>query len=123
MDLNHSLVLENINSPILVGTPIKDDTGRIVDFDIIYTNEELKKAVGFVIKGQTRWSDFEADITSDVPWFKMAIDAIAGRFYPEARYFSPSTQSWYKIDMRWLPDEKYVIVCFSNVTSEHVYYH
>ncbi len=122
MDLNHSLVLENINSPILVGTPIKDDTGRIVDFDIIYTNEELKKAVGFVIKGQTRWSDFEADITSDVPWFKMAIDAIAGRFYPEARYFSPSTQSWYKIDMRWLPDEKYVIVCFSNVTSEHVYY-
>ena len=122
MDFNHSLVLDNITSPILVGTPIKDETGRIVDFDIIYTNEELRKAVGFIIKGQTLWSDFEADVTSDVPWFKMALDAIAGRFYPEARYFSPSTQAWYQIDMKWLPDEKYVVVCFSNVTSEHKYY-
>ena len=122
MDINHSLVLDNINSPILVGIPIKDETGRIVDFDIAYTNEELKKAVGFVIKDKPRWSDFEADITSDVPWFKMAIDAIAGRFYPDAVYYSPSTQSWYKIDMRWLPEEKYVIVCFSNITSERVYY-
>ena len=122
MDINHSLVLDNINSPILVGIPIKDETGRIVDFDIAYTNEELKKAVGFVIKDKPRWSDFEADITSDVPWFKMAIDAIAGRFYPDTVYYSPSTQSWYKIDMRWLPEEKYVIVCFSNITSERVYY-
>ena len=122
MDFNHSLVLDNITSPILVGTPIKDETGRIVDFDIIYTNEELRKAVGFIIKGQTLWSDFEADVTSDVPWFKMALDAIAGRFYPEARYFSPSTQAWYQIDMKWLPDERYVVVCFSNVTSEHRYY-
>jgi len=122
MDIKHSLVLENINSPILVGIPIKDETGRIVDFDIAYTNEELKKAVGFIIKDRSKWSDFEADITSDVPWFKMAIDAIAGRFYPDARYFSPSTQAWYKIDMRWLPEEKYVIVCFSNVTSERLYY-
>ncbi len=122
MDFNHSLVLDNITSPILVGTPIKDETGRIVDFDIIYTNEELKKAVGFVLKGQTLWSDFESDITSDVPWFKMALDAIAGRFYPDARYFSPSTQSWYQVDMKWLPDERYVVVCFSNVTSEHKYY-
>ena len=122
MDFNHSLVLDNITSPILVGTPIKDETGRIVDFDIIYTNEELRKAVGFIIKGQTLWSDFEADVTSDVPWFKMALDAIAGRFYPEARYFSPSTQAWYQIDMKWLPDERYVVVCFSNVTSEHKYY-
>ena len=122
MDIKHSLVLDNINSPILVAIPIKDETGRIVDFDIAYTNEELKKAVGFVIKDKPRWSDFEADITSDVPWFKMAIDAIAGRFYPDAVYYSPSTQSWYKIDMRWLPEEKYVIVCFSNITSERVYY-
>jgi len=122
MDIKHSLILENINSPTLVAMPIKDESGRIIDFDIVYTNEELKKAVGFVIKDKTKWSYFEADITSDVPWFKMAIDAIAGRFYPEARYYSPSTKAWYKIDMRWLPDEQYVIVCFSNVTSEHIYY-
>ena len=122
MDINHSLILNNINSPTLVATPVKNKSGQIINFEIIYTNEEIKKAVGFVIKGQHYWSDFEADITSDVPWFKMAMDAIAGRFYPEARYFSPSTKAWYKIDMKWLPDEKYVIVCFSNVTSEHQYY-
>jgi len=122
MKLNYSIILDNITSPILVAQPVKDDTGRITDFDIIYTNEELKKAVGFVVKTHPKWSDFEEDITSDVPWFKMALDAIAGRFYPETRYFSPATQLWYKIDMKYIPEEKYVIVLFSNITSERQYF-
>ena len=77
MDLDLSLVLENITSPVIVATPVKDEAGRIVDFDILYTNEAVKCAVGFIIKQYKRWSDFEASITSDVPWYKMALDAIA----------------------------------------------
>ena len=122
MNLNLSSILENIATPILVGIPVKDETGRIVDFDIAYTNEELKKAAGFVIQNKTKWSDFSANITSDIPWFKMAIDAIAGRFYDDVKYFSPSTQAWYKIEMKYLHDEKYVIVTFINITSEREYY-
>lgn len=122
MKLNYSLILDNIASPVLVGSPIKDKNDKIVDFDIVYTNDELKKAVGYIIKDQTHWSDFAADITSDVSWFDMALDAIAGKFYPEARYFSPATKLWYKIDMKYVPEEKYVIVLFSNVTSERQYF-
>ena len=122
MNVNLSSILDNIAAPVIAATPIKDKDGRIVDFDIIYTNEEVQKAVGFVIQNKPKWSDFSMNITSDVPWFKMAMDAIAGRFYTDVKYFSPSTQAWYKIEMKYLPSEKYIIITFINITSEREYY-
>ena len=122
MSINLSSILDNIAAPVIAATPIKDKDGKITDFDIIYTNEEVKKAVGFVIQNKPKWSDFSMNITSDVPWFKMALDAIAGRFYPDVKYFSPSTQAWYKIEMKYLPEDKYIIITFINITSEREYY-
>ena len=122
MNVNLSSILDNIAAPVIAATPIKDSTGKIVDFDIIYTNEEVKKASGYVIQNKPKWSDFSMNITSDIPWFKMALDAIAGRFYDDVRYFSPSTQAWYKIEMKYLPSEKYIIITFINITSEREYY-
>ena len=122
MSLNFLSILDNISAPIVVATPIKDQSGKIIDFDIIYTNEELKQAAGFVIQNKPKWSDFSMNITSDIPWFKMALDAIAGRFYDDVKYFSPSTQAWYKIEMKYLPEDKYIIITFINITSEREYY-
>ncbi len=122
MSLNLLSILDNISAPIVVATPIKDLSGKIIDFDIIYTNEELKQAAGFVIQNKPKWSDFSMNITSDIPWFKMALDAIAGRFYDDVKYLSPSTQAWYKIEMKYLPEEKYIIITFINITSEREYY-
>lgn len=122
MDLNFKIILDNIPSPVIVATPVKDDSGKVTDFEISYVNEEVKKAVGYIIKDCKKWSDFENEITSDVPWFKMALDAIAGREYLEARYFSPSTKNWYKIDMKYLTEQKNVIVFFTDITSERQYY-
>lgn len=122
MDINSLAILENIASPVLVGQPVKDETGRIYDFSIIYTNEELKKAAGFIIQNATKWSDFETNVTSEIPWFKMALDAVAGRFHEDATYYSPSTQNWYRIEISYIPEEHYVVVTFINVTSERQYY-
>lgn len=122
MDIDFKIILDNIPSPVIVATPVKDDSGKVTDFEISYVNEEVKKAVGYIIKDCKKWSDFENEITSDVPWFKMALDAIAGREYPEARYFSPSTKNWYKIDMKYLAEQKNVIVFFTDITSERQYY-
>lgn len=122
MEINFSQIINYIASPILVGKPVKDETGRIYDFEIIYTNEELKKAAGFVLHDAVKWSDFEENITSDIPWFKMALDAIAGRFHQDATYFSPSMQAWYRISISYIPEEHYVVVTFMNVTSERQYY-
>ena len=122
MDIDFKIILDNIPSPVIVATPEKDDSGKVIDFEISYVNEEVKKAVGYIIKGCRKWSDFENEITSDVPWFKMALDAIADREYPEARYFSPSTKKWYKIDMKYLAEQKNVIVFFTDITSERQYY-
>lgn len=122
MSVNLASILNNIAAPIVAASPIKDDTGKIIDFEILYTNEELKKAASYVIQNKPKWSDFEENITSDIPWFKMALDAMAGRFYDDVKYFSPSTQAWYKIEMKWLPEEKYIIITFINITSEREYY-
>lgn len=122
MDIDFKIILDNIPSPVIVATPEKDDSGKVIDFEISYVNEEVKKAVGYIIKNCRKWSDFENEITSDVPWFKMALDAMAERDYPEARYFSPSTKKWYKIDMKYLADQKNVIVFFTDITSERQYY-
>lgn len=122
MDIDSKIILDNIPSPVIVATPEKDDSGKVIDFEISYVNEEVKKAVGYIIKDCRKWSDFENEITSDVPWLKMALDAMADREYPEARYFSPSTKKWYKIDMKYLADQKNVIVFFTDITSERQYY-
>ena len=122
MDIDFKIILDNIPSPVIVATPEKDDSGKVIDFEISYVNEEVKKAVGYIIKDCRKWSDFENEITSDVPWFKMALDAMAERDYPEARYFSPSTKKWYKIDMKYLAEQKNVIVFFTDITSERQYY-
>lgn len=122
MNINYSIVLDNITAPILVLKPVKDVSERITDFDIIYKNEEAKKAVGYIIKDSTKWSEFGSELSAEVSWFKMALDAIAGRFYPESKFFSPATEFWYKVDMKYLPEEKYVIILFSNITSERHYY-
>lgn len=122
MDIDFKIILDNIPSPVIVATPEKDDSGKVIDFEISYVNEEVKKAVGYIIKDCRKWSKFENEITSDVPWFKMALDAMADREYPEARYFSPSTKKWYKIDMKYLADKKNVIVFFTDITSERQYY-
>ena len=122
MSVNLLSVLDNIAAPVVVATPIKDTSGKITDFDIIYTNEELKKAASHVLQNKPKWSDFSMNITSDIPWFKMALDAIAGRFYDDVKYFSPSTQAWYKIEMKYLPEDKYIIITFINITSEREYY-
>ena len=122
MDINFPAILGNIASPVLVGKPIKDETGRIYDFEILYSNEEMKKAAGFVLQDASHWSDFEANITSDIPWFKMGLDAIAGRFHEDATYYSPSTQAWYRIQISYIPEEHYIIITFVNVTSERQYY-
>ena len=122
MSVNLLSVLDSIAAPVVVATPIKDTSGKITDFDIIYTNEELKKAASHVIQNKPKWSDFSMNITSDIPWFKMALDAIAGRFYDDVKYFSPSTQAWYKIEMKWLSEDRYIIITFINITSEREYY-
>ncbi|MDD7611596.1 MAG: bifunctional diguanylate cyclase/phosphodiesterase [Spirochaetales bacterium] len=122
MDIDFKIILDNIPSPVIVATPKKDDSGKVIDFEISYVNEEVKKAVGYIIKDCRKWSEFENEITSDVPWFKMALDAMAERDYPEAKYFSPSTKKWYKIDMKYLAEQKNVIVFFTDITSERQYY-
>ncbi|MBP5519377.1 MAG: bifunctional diguanylate cyclase/phosphodiesterase [Treponema sp.] len=122
MGINLSCILDNIAAPVIAVTPVKDDSGKIIDFYIIYKNEELNKTAGFIIQNKSKWSEFSENITSNIPWFKMALDSIAGRYYDDVKYFSPSTQAWYKIEMNYIASEKYIIITFINITSEREYY-
>ena len=50
MDINFKIILDNIPTPVIVSTPIKEDSGKVSDFEISYVNEEVKKAIGYIIK-------------------------------------------------------------------------
>ena len=58
MSINLSSILDNIAAPVVAATPIKDKSGKIIDFDIIYTNEEVKKASDYIMQNKPKWSDF-----------------------------------------------------------------
>ena len=124
MPLNLAKILNNIAAPILVGSPIKDSDGIYNDCEIIYVNDAMQQAVSFVIGDSKKWSDFEDVLQNDVPWKKIAKKTIAGTLSENEipKYYSPSTESWYTVNMSYVPEENYLICTFLNITSERKYY-
>lgn len=122
MPLNYELIINNISAPILVGKPIRNTNNEVTDFNICFTNSELKSAVGYIIDGATKWSEFASRISSDIPWFQMALDALEDKHFFDETFYSPSVKEWYKIRMNYSTEEDIVIVTFINVTSEKRYY-
>lgn len=122
MPLNYELIINKISAPILVGKPIRNTNNEVTDFNICFTNSELKSAVGYIIDGATKWSEFASRISSDIPWFQMALDALEDKHFFDETFYSPSVKEWYKIRMNYSTEEDIVIVTFINVTSEKRYY-
>lgn len=125
MNLDLNVILDNITSPVAVCTPIYDKKKKkIVDFKIIYSNNELKKAVNYILEESQTYTEFEPKINSDVPWFSLALEAVEGITRKDARFYSASTKNWYKIEMKYLPEQEngWLVVTFTNVTSERKYY-
>ncbi len=122
MTFDLKLVAEKIPTPIFVAKPMKDDVGVIYDFEILYKNEQFTLATGDVITSSKKWSEFKDNIDTKLPIFNMMLDAIAGRFHDDATYYSSHTQSWFKVEMSYIPEEEYVVITLKNITSEKKYY-
>lgn len=122
MDIDLKLILDSISSPVLVGRPIRNAIDDITDFEIVFYNEEFKKAAGHIINNKILWLQVEEKLDSDIPYFQIAADVVKGQLYPEVTYHSPSSQAWYKIDFNYVEEKDILVVTFTNVTSERQYY-
>lgn len=118
--MNLQNIIDNLVSPIVVFTPIKDYSGKIVDFTIDLKNDAFIQMAGHIVATATKWSDFKSSIVSDIQWFPMALAVLNGQKHPDATYFSPATRCWYKVNMS-LSDEGQIIVAFTDITAEKQY--
>ena len=124
MALNIDAILNNIATPILVCKAIKDSNNIFSDCELLYANKEMQSISNFIIGSSKKLSDFENKLSNDIPWRKLAKKAIEGSLTPNdnPKYYSPSTQSWYNISIAYVKEEEYLVVTFTNITSERKYY-
>lgn len=116
MSLDLNLIINNIAVPILVGKPILNSTGEIVDFEICFLNTGFKKVAGQIFQENTNWSSFKDRLITDVPWSELALKSIRNERDNNHTYFSPFTKLWYRIEMNY--SSGYIIITLINITSE-----
>lgn len=121
MNPNLSLIINRITTPILVGSPIRDKDNRIVDFKIIFSNDELKKITNNLIQEDHNWSEVNNRFLKDFSFLDLAILTSQGQKIPEVTYHSKSLSAWYKVDMVYEPTEDILVASLTNVTSERKY--
>ena len=113
-------IINYIPTPVIIFNPVYDKAGSIVDFSVLYENESFKNCAGFILGDAEKWTDFQNKITSDIPWFEMAIKAMTGQEYPDKTYYSPATKSYYKVKLNVSDDKKLIVSC-DDITSEKRY--
>lgn len=118
--MNFRNVINRIPSPVIVFLPIYEDN-TIVDFSIEFENEAFIKCAGHVVSDSKKWSDFKGKVTSSIPWFDMAINAINKKPYPDETYFSPATKNFYKIEMD-VTEGQHLVITFIDITTEKRYF-
>src|SRR5574344_82134 len=116
MSLDLKLIINNIAVPILVGEPILNPTGEIVDFNILFLNTGFKKVAGKFFQENAKWSDFKDKLLTDVTWSELALKSIRNEKDNTHTYCSPLTNLWYRIEMNY--SNGYIIVTLINITSE-----
>lgn len=122
VELDLKVVLDNIASPVLVAKPIRDDVENIIDFELVLHNPEFEKAAGTILKECKYWSAFEKKIKKDIPYFQIAVDVISGHIFPDINYHSDITDSWYRIDFKYVSADDILVITLTNITTERSHY-
>ena len=123
MELDFSYIINKISCPVAVSKIIKDENDEIVDFDVCYQNNQMKKIAGYIFQGYTKWSDFRHNISESNSWFETVAAAIDGENFSVASYYSPVTKRWYRFDISVLNEkyDDYILITLSDVTTEKNY--
>jgi len=123
MELDLYKIINNISSPIAVISPIKNDDKQIVDIELCFINQKMKKIAGHIFQDCNRWSEFKNNITADIPIFEITTAALTGNYVNESTYYSPATKRWYKVELTCITetDNEYIIATLSDITTEKNY--
>lgn len=121
MKVDLKVVLDNITSPVLVAKPMRDEFDNIIDFELIFHNPEFAKVAENFLDCKY-WSVFEKKVQKNIPYFQIAIDIINGHIIPDVNYHSELTDSWYRVDMKYVHDSDLLVVTLTNITQELSHY-
>lgn len=117
-DKDYKEILEKLSSPIVVAIPQYEENKEYAEkFSVYFMNESFTKIFPSFAKIGEDSDLYLSKLSQDIPWVKMANDAISTGELQEVVYYSVNFSSWYKITMNATAN-KIVIITIFNVDSE-----
>lgn len=120
MTLDLELILNNITNPVFAAKTIKDENGKIVDFEVVYQNKKMLETTGHIIQNSKKWSEFKDRVQYEIPWYNMIMNTMNGIQVPESVFYSAIMKSWFKFQIS-IVQEDIIVVTLTDITSERNY--
>lgn len=119
MNIDASLILDNIASPLVLAKPLKDNDGTITDFEIVYTNKAIDKYIPEQAQTITLWSEYLAFDPDFSICYEEAVEVYNGKQTTPFIYSSSKVNDcWFKTMITKASDDL-IIITFANITEEH----
>lgn len=122
MNLDSTKIIDSLPNPIFLARPYFNNN-TLVDFEIVYMNELMKKTANHIFQNSTKWSEFGPRTTGTIPWQQMIIATLNNKPVPEFTYYDPTKKLWYRIDISVFvnQEEKLILALFTDISKEKIY--
>ena len=117
-DLDHKSIMDSLSLAMFVATPVKDESGKIVDFKIEYTNPQFLTLVHEVVRAGMFYSQVKDLISPEVPWFEIATQVMDTHYTVSQTINSELTQKWLHITVNKIPSGG-IIAVLQDVSAQH----
>jgi len=118
MNIDAKLVLNNIASPVILAKPVKNADGKVLDFEIIFTNKAIDKFIPEEHQSVIFWSEYKAAEPDITICYDEAVEVYYGKPTAPFIYCSQSTGNWFKVHISKANDDL-LVINFANITEEH----
>jgi diguanylate cyclase (GGDEF)-like protein len=91
----YSQFLDSVSNPVVVTTPVYDETRHIVDFTIDYVNPAFSRLTHDFTRAGEKYSDISRILPETVDWLNLAVKTITEDTPGEATYYAERDRTWF----------------------------
>ena len=117
-ELDHKSIMDSLSLAMFVAAPVKDETGKISDFRIEYTNPQFLSLVHEIVRTGLFYSQFKDKISPEVPWFEIGTQVIDTRYSVSQTIYSNLVQKWLHITVNGIPSGG-IVAIIQDVSAQH----
>ncbi|MBO7637750.1 MAG: GGDEF domain-containing protein [Treponema sp.] len=117
-ELDHKSIMDTLSLAMFVASPVSDESGKIYDFKIEYTNPQFVSLVHDVVQPGMFYSQFKNQISPEVPWFEIATQVMDTRYTVSQTINSQLTQKWIHITVNSIPSGG-IVATLQDVSAQH----